>query len=135
LFYSLAAAGKTLFVTTHYMEEAERCNRLAFLNRGRLVAQGTPQEIRSSLAGMRVYLAKVQHDPALPRDLLHIDGVQLVNQFGEDLRIIACDSVSPERLHAAIIRFRPNVGEVVVVEPNIEDAFMSITAGDNEAKL
>jgi ABC-2 type transport system ATP-binding protein len=130
LFYTLTAEGKTLFVTTHYMEEAERCNRLAFLNRGRLIAQGTPQEIRESLHGMQVYLSRVSHDPELNRELLEIDGVQLVNQFGGDLRIIAQDSVPSERLQETIARHRGTSVEVTAVDTSIEDAFMSITSDD-----
>ena len=45
LIHTLASAGTTVLVTTHYMDEAERCDRLAFLSRGRLIAQGTPAEI------------------------------------------------------------------------------------------
>ena len=135
LFYTLTADGKTLFVTTHYMEEAERCNRLAFLNRGRLVAQGTPREIRESLHGMQVYLSRVSHDPGLNRELLQLDGVQLVNQFGSDLRIIARDSVSRERLQEIIARHRGAAIEVSAVDTSIEDAFMSITSDDAETVL
>ena len=130
LFYALAAQGKTLFVTTHYMEEAERCNRLAFLNHGRLVAQGTPAEIRGSLDGMQVYLARIPHDPELNRALTRIDGVQLVNQFGGDLRIIAGFPATRERLQQTIAGQRGETVEVVAVETSIEDAFMSITTGD-----
>ena len=132
LFYALTADGKTLFVTTHYMEEAERCNCLAFLNRGRLVAQGTPREIRESLHGMQVYLSRVSHDPGLNRELLRIDGVQLVNQFGGDLRIIASAAVTPESLRQTIARFHGEVAEIEAVDTSIEDAFMSITCGDGK---
>jgi ABC-2 type transport system ATP-binding protein len=130
LFYALAAAGKTLFVTTHYMEEAERCNRLAFLNHGRLVAQGTPGEIRGSLVGMQVYLARISHDPELNRALMQVDGVQLVNQFGGDLRILAQAPATREHLQQTIARHRGEQVELVAVETSIEDAFMSITCGN-----
>lgn len=48
LLYELAAGGVTLFVTTHYMEEASNCTRLAFMYRGRIIADGTPAEIRTA---------------------------------------------------------------------------------------
>lgn len=51
LLYDLAASGVTLFVTTHYMDEATNCTRLAFMNRGRLVADGTPRELISAGGG------------------------------------------------------------------------------------
>jgi ABC-2 type transport system ATP-binding protein len=50
LLYELANSGVTLFVTTHYMDEATHCNRLAFIYRGNIIANGTPQEIKASLA-------------------------------------------------------------------------------------
>ena len=50
LIHALAHAGTTVLVTTHYMDEAERCDRLAFLSRGRLIAQGTPAEITAQFA-------------------------------------------------------------------------------------
>lgn len=130
LFYELSASGKTLFVTTHYMEEAERCNRLAFLDRGRLVARGTPAEIRGSLAGLRVYLAKISYVPELSRELMAMDGVKLVNQFGGDLRIIADESVTAERLQAVTGRYARQASDILPVEASIEDAFMSITGND-----
>jgi ABC-2 type transport system ATP-binding protein len=128
LFYALSAGGKTLFVTTHYMEEAERCHRLAFLNRGKLVAQGSPGDIRNSLTGIQVYLARIAHNPDLNRDLMQTAGVQMVNQFGDDLRIIARNSVSREQLQQVTDRYSEQPRDVVPVETSIEDAFMSITS-------
>jgi ABC-2 type transport system ATP-binding protein len=51
LLYSLAESGTTLFVTTHYMDEATHCHRLAFMYRGRIIAEGTPTEIKHGLMG------------------------------------------------------------------------------------
>ncbi len=134
LFYALATQGKTLFVTTHYMEEAERCHRLAFLSRGQLVAQGTPAEIRNGLSE-QVYLARIPHDPDLNRELMQIAGVELVNQFGVDLRIIARQSVTRSSLQQVIDYYSRTPVEVLPVETSIEDAFMSITsqAGRNSS--
>ncbi|MCR4346895.1 MAG: ABC transporter ATP-binding protein [Sulfuricaulis sp.] len=87
-FYALAASGKTLFVTTHYMEEAERCHRLAFINKGGLVGEGTPTQIRGLLKDYRVYACRLHYDPAVVAALSGMDGVLVLNQFGEELRII-----------------------------------------------
>ena len=130
LFYDLSAHGKTLLVTTHYMEEAERCHRLAFLNHGRLAATGSPQEIRQSLSGQRIFLSRVAHNPDLNRELVAMDGVKLVNQFGGDLRIIVDASMPPGRLQQVIGKYYPGEHEITRVEASIEDAFMSITRDD-----
>jgi ABC-2 type transport system ATP-binding protein len=132
-FYALAASGKTLFITTHYMEEAERCHQLAFLNRGELVARGSPADIRNSLAGVQVYLARIPHNPELNRALMQTDGVQLVNQFGDDLRIIARAPATRDQLQRLTDSYSPRPAAVTAVAASIEDAFMSITsASGNE---
>jgi ABC-2 type transport system ATP-binding protein len=78
-FYTLSAAGKPCLSPPTNMEGAERCNRLAFLNHGKVVAQGSPIEIRASLDNSHVYSCKISHNPELAKALLETDGVQLVN--------------------------------------------------------
>jgi ABC-2 type transport system ATP-binding protein len=126
-FYELAAAGRTLFVTTHYMEEAERCHRLAFINHGRIIACDTPEGIKSSLSGMAVYSTRVPYSPDLSRALKAMVEVRVLNQFGEELRIVADDSVSPSVLDDCISRFGGISDGVVSVPVSIEDAFMTMT--------
>ncbi len=132
LFYSLSTNGKTLFVTTHYMEEAERCNRLAFLSHGKLVAQGTPAEIRGSLKDRLVYSSEIPHDPVLTRALTDLPGIQLVNQFGSELRIITDLSVTPEQLRMIIAENYKTPFQLQAVTPGIEDAFISLTSNEKK---
>jgi ABC-type multidrug transport system ATPase subunit len=127
IFYDLAARGTTLFVTTHYMEEAERCTRLAFIHQGNLVAAGTPTEIKASLTDKTVYACQSRHDPAIAESLKRIDGVRVLNQFGNELRIIA-DTTVRERDLAAVLAPNLSPGHPLrTVEPNIEDVFITLT--------
>lgn len=128
LFYSLATSGKTLFVTTHYMEEAERCNRLAFLSHGKLVAQGTPADIRGALKNRLVYSSDIPHDPVLTSALVKDPAIQLVNQFGSELRIITDTSVTLEQLRNIIAEHYGLPFQLQTVTPSIEDAFISLTS-------
>ena len=128
LFYSLATSGKTLFVTTHYMEEAERCNRLAFLSHGKLVAQGTPADIRGELKNRLVYSSDIPHDPVLTSALVKDPAIQLVNQFGSELRIITDTSVTLEQLRNIIAEHYGLPFQLQTVTPSIEDAFISLTS-------
>jgi drug efflux transport system ATP-binding protein len=128
LFYSLSTNGKTLFVTTHYMEEAERCNRLAFLNHGKLVAQGSPLDIRTSLIDQQVYSTEIPHNPELTQQLMNTPGVQLVNQFGSELRIITDKSVTREQLVKVVNEFHHESFRLEKVTPSIEDVFISLTS-------
>jgi len=127
-FYTLSTAGKTLFITTHYMEEAERCNRLAFLNHGKLVAEGSPSAIRASLKNCQVYSCEISHNPELSKALLETSGVQLVNQFGSELRIITHQTIARDQLQKLISRYHQQPVEVTAVAPSIEDAFISLTS-------
>lgn len=127
LFYDLAAAGKTLFVTTHYMEEAERCNQLAFIDHGVVVAQDTPNGIKKSLTDTRVYACNTHFDPTLSRVLTDMEGVIVLNQFGDELRVIVHKQISGESLEKHIrekLNKHINIHEVSV---NIEDAFITLT--------
>lgn len=128
LFYRLTTEGKTLFVTTHYMEEAERCHRLAFLSHGKRVAAGSPVQIRNSLEGQKVFAGEIQHNPKLTGALSKAPGVRLVNQFGSELRIITEASVTSESLQKLIASNYTEPFELQLVTASMEDAFMSLTS-------
>lgn len=87
-FYKLSQEGKTLFVTTHYMEEAERCHQLAFLSKGKIVAQGTPHSIKESLKNVQMYKISIPYNPALIEYLQSFQEILLINQFGEELHLL-----------------------------------------------
>ncbi len=132
LFYTLATEGKTLFVTTHYMEEAERCNRLAFLNHGKRVAFGTPEEIRQSLSKRQVYAIQTAYNPQLHKRLQENKDIELVNQFGNELRVLCKDSLSIAELQNSLQSLNAASLNIHKVSPSIEDAFMSLTHNGNQ---
>lgn len=126
-FYQLTAQGKTLFVTTHYMEEAERCNRLAFLHHGKVVTQGKPSTIISSFTGRKIYTVMTGHNADLTAVLLSMPEVQVLNQFGDTLRIIADTSLEESMLESLIREHCGKQIKVNQVQPDIEDVFISLT--------
>ena len=126
LFYEMRNQGKTLFVTTHYMEEAERCERLGFLNRGRLAAYGTPKSIKNQLDDLAIYSAQLRYDPSLMTRLEANDQIEGVNQFGNELRIVANRSMTPPKLLELLRSSNPDV-TVNETTAQIEDAFMILT--------
>ena len=85
--FDLADAGTTPLVSTHYMDEAERCHRIAVLDRGRLVADGTPGELTAALAGRSLVVHAVAPRSA-QRILSAIPGVLSVAQIGNALRVL-----------------------------------------------
>jgi len=122
--FELADAGTTLLVSTHYMDEAERCHRLAILERGRLVADGTPQALTASLPG-RVWLVQAAQTRPLEQRLRMHEEVLGVAQIGTALRVLA----SPQLDEAAMRALLPAEAHATLaaVAPNLEDVFVAAT--------
>ncbi len=127
-FYQLAAEGKALLVTTHYMEEAQRCHQLAFLAAGEVVAAGTPGTIRDALHGAQVYRAEISYDPAVHAALRRLPGIELVNQFGDELRVVANAGVLLEALEAETQQLHAQPVAWERVPANLEDVFIALTS-------
>lgn len=124
--FELADAGTTILVSTHYMDEAERCHRLAILDQGVLVADGTPAELTGALIGRTVEVHAAQPRQA-QRALLAVTGVISVAQIGNSLRVLsAAGGDTTQLLHDALQRAGLHA-EVVATQPNLEDVFVAAT--------
>lgn len=121
--FELADAGTTLLVSTHYMDEAERCHRLAILESGRLVADDTPQALCAALPG-RVWRLRSGNVRQLELRLRDRDGIFGVAQIGTDLRVLAAPSIDDAALR--VLANEPGV-EIETVAPNLEDVFVAAT--------
>jgi len=131
LLYQFVAEGVTVFVTTHYMDEAEHCHRLAFIQRGKIIAYGSPAEIKSEMMHGQVLeietsdavetvkvLRDAQTSGSLPLEEIELYG-SLVHVVAPDMRKHE-SAISAELRRAGI---RP--GQMSVIEPSLEDVFIS----------
>lgn len=121
--FELADAGTTLLVSTHYMDEAERCHRVAILDRGRLVADGTPKALSDALPG-RVWRVQSARAKRAESQLIRHQEVLGVAQIGNDLRVLAAPQIDASDIHRWLS------GESVLVESvaaNLEDVFVAAT--------
>lgn len=121
----LSDRGTTVFVSTHYMEEAEYCDRLAFMNRGRLVALGTPGELRAQMTEP-ILLVETDDAPRAVPLFTGLDGVHDVSLFGRGVRVVVADAdqadpMLRQRLAAAGLGCRA----VERIAPSLEDVFVS----------
>ncbi|MDX1644990.1 MAG: ABC transporter ATP-binding protein [Thermoanaerobaculia bacterium] len=129
--FELADDGTTILCSTHYMDEAERCHLLAILDRGRLVAEGSPQELIESVEAAVVEIA-TRSPRAARRGLESVDGVMSVAQLGRRLRVLLRSDVDDPAgavrrgLDAASGTESP-YDDVRRVEPNLEDVFVVAT--------
>jgi ABC-2 type transport system ATP-binding protein len=125
LIYALADGGTTVFVSTHYMEEAEYCDRLALMNRGRLIALDAPAALR---AGMREPLYALS-TPEPIAALAALDGAPEVVRaglFGRDLHVTLVDRErAPGDALARLERAGVAVGALAEIEPSLEDVFVA----------
>jgi ABC-2 type transport system ATP-binding protein len=124
--FELADAGTTLLVSTHYMDEAERCTRLAILDAGRIVADGTPHDLMSDLPG-RTLLVETDDPRGAQRSLSHLEGVIALAQIGASLRVLAARDDALEQRVADKLRADGLDAKVRPVSPNLEDVFVAAT--------
>jgi ABC-2 type transport system ATP-binding protein len=137
LLYELSDQGTTIFVTTHYMDEAEHCQSLAFIHLGRIVARGTPQEIKDTIMkGQVLELDCTNPDLALStlRDSSLFDEVALygalIHVVGEDLESQRSEIERLLRDQGAEIR------SMDIIAPSLEDVFISsVKEEDKKVRL
>ncbi|MCC7492118.1 MAG: ABC transporter ATP-binding protein [Fimbriimonadaceae bacterium] len=128
----LTAAGATVLVTTHVMDEAERCHRLAIMNRGRIITEGTPKALKEAGAVERWKLAARPAAAAL--ELAEQQpGVATVALFGEDLQFTLQAGAQPAALAAALRAAGLSCGEPEAVRSTIEHSFLELIRRDDAA--
>jgi ABC-2 type transport system ATP-binding protein len=134
LIHRMAGEGVTVFVTTHYMEEAEYCNRLVLIDRGKIVALGTPTELK--LKHMKGELLLVECSPLGPavEALQSAPGVLDAAVFGNALHLVVPSAREAIPAVESFLTARQiRVTRIESIHPTLEDVFVSLTAGHNGA--
>jgi len=119
--HELAADGLTFLITTHYMDEAERCHRLAYIAYGNLLTHGTVREVIDHV-GLVTWSVSGPNLPELARKLRSQPGVQQAVAFGNMLHVSGSD---PEALQQAIAPFRDGY-EWTLIRAGLEDVFIHL---------
>ena len=115
--------GTTILVTTHLMEEAERCDRLGILNQGRMIALGTPDELRSSVGGDCLTIQTP--NPEGLAELIAVRFQLRPQRIGESLRIEK--SLGHELLRDIVAAFPGEITAISLARPTLEDVFIART--------
>ncbi|PKN97618.1 MAG: multidrug ABC transporter ATP-binding protein [Chloroflexi bacterium HGW-Chloroflexi-4] len=125
----VAAEGMAVILTTPYMDEAVRCNRLGFMRSGRIIAEGTPTQLRERLEG-RIIELQTDHPIALREEVVKITGVEDARAFGDKLHL----RVAPSRAEQVIQDLSRLTGstQARLIAATLEDVFISLTL-DEEA--
>ncbi len=129
LIHTLADSGVSVLVTTHYMDEAEYCNRIALIDRGRIVALGSPAELKQRKLDAALFLVQCDGVGAAIRALSGVPGIRDAAAFGDALHVLT--DADPNMKKSITERLEGNgIGNVSVtaISPSLEDVFVSLVA-------
>ena len=122
LIHDMAGDGLTTLVSTHYMDEAERCERIVYLSDGHIVAQGAPDQVARN-SGLITYEATGEAVDEAARRLRQMAGVEAAAVFGRSVHVAGSDRAALER---AIADFGNDALRWHEVEPRLEDVFIHL---------
>lgn len=126
LIYGFAEAGTTVFVSTHYMEEAEFCHRLAVMNRGRLIALDRPAALKDSIREP-ILEVRTTDPPRAVEVLSGVPGIIEVTLFGRALHVMVSDRAAAEKdITANLESVGQRIDSIKAIEPSLEDVFVAL---------
>jgi ABC-2 type transport system ATP-binding protein len=127
LIYQLSAAGHTVFVSTHYMDEAEYCHRLALMNRGRIIALGAPGELKEELRACSILNLESSDPLESMRALEGEPGIVDVAVFGAGLHVKVTEpEAAAARIRQVLAQRQLTVSRLEAIPPSMEDVFVSL---------
>jgi len=124
--HALSDAGLTVLVSTHYMDEAERCDRIVYILNGKLVARGSVAEVIAQ-SGLATFVLEGEHVRHLLPQLQNKPGIEYAGFFGAALHVSGRDH---NALEAAVVPYRSQPGVTIVeTSPSLEDVFIHLQEG------
>ena len=127
LVHDLAETGHTIFVSTHYMDEAEYCHRLALMYKGKVIALGTPAELKRGLTAHTLLNLEATEPLETMRALEGLEGVRDVAVFGGGLHVTVDHAESGSRsIRTALEAKGIVVRRLEEIEPSMEDVFVAV---------
>lgn len=133
LIKEMARMGHTIFVSTHYMDEAEYCHRLALMYRGRVIALGAPAELQAEMNNRTL----LQLDTAVPLDTMHAlenePGIGDVAVFGSGLHVVVDDQESGMKaIRSRLLDKGIAIRKLEKIQPSLEDVFVALIEAEEK---
>lgn len=132
LLFTFAADGMTLFVTTHYMDEAERCSQVGYIHLSKLVVCGKPDALKElpvvNPPGTRRLELTCPHAMSALQAVRNLDGMRSATMFGQSLHLLADDALDEARLRSALAGAGIHSADIRPTTPSLEDVFVALTA-------
>lgn len=132
LLFQFSGQGMTLFVTTHYMDEAERCSHVGYIYMSKLIVSGEPDALKKmrevNPPGTRRLDVTCDHVTTALQAIHQIDGVRSATVFGQSMHLLVDEHVSREIIQAKLREVGIEHSEIHEIGPSLEDVFVTLTA-------
>jgi ABC-type multidrug transport system ATPase subunit len=137
LLFDLSAEGITLFVTTHYMDEAERCSHIGYIYLSKLIVSGIPDDLKeipeANPTGMKRYELILPKATEGFRHLKSLPYIRDVTIFGNTLHVLIDETITPDLLLAELDKHGLGPGEMRPIAATLEDVFVALTKKEEVA--
>src|SRR5688500_8730181 len=132
ILHEMVAEGVTIIVTTSYLDEAERCDRVAMLHEGKLLALAAPATLQRSLGGS-MFAVQARSGRAAQVAARNLSNVRSATLFGETLHVLTQGEQSHEQLRTELMASGVSITRLKAIQPSLEDVFISLVAGYERA--
>src|SRR4051812_6272928 len=131
LLFEFSGLGMTLFVTTHYMDEAERCSHVGYIHSAKLIVCGVPEDLKSmpqvNPSGTRRLDVTCDHVTVGLQALRHAPGVRSATVFGQSMHLLVDQSTPEEAIRRELARVGIDQADIRPIGPSLEDVFVALT--------
>ncbi|HEX5175920.1 MAG TPA: hypothetical protein VFV83_02770, partial [Chthoniobacteraceae bacterium] len=132
LLFGFAGRGMTLFVTTHYMDEAERCSHVGYIHMSRLIVSGQPDDLKQlpEVTPPRTRRLDVtcDHVTQALQAMRDVEGVRSATVFGQSMHLLVDDAITHADIERKLFAVGIQSAEIHVIGPSLEDVFVALTA-------
>jgi ABC-type multidrug transport system ATPase subunit len=136
LLFEFSSQGMTLFVTTHYMDEAERCSHVGYIHMAKLVVCGEPGELKQlpivNPPGTRRLDVTCDHVTTGLQAVRRLPGVRTATVFGQSMHLLVDENTSEESLRAELTKANIPHADIRPIAPSLEDVFVALTTNNNQ---
>src|SRR5438128_1769856 len=137
LLFEFSGLGMTLFVTTHYMDEAERCSHVGYIHTAKLIVCGVPDDLKSmpqvNPSGTRRLDVNCDHVTVGLQALRHAPGVRSATVFGQSMHLLVDAQMPEHRIREELARVKIMHADIHPIGPSLEDVFVALTTQTNGA--
>ncbi len=132
LLFEFSSQGMTLFVTTHYMDEAERCSHVGYIYMSRLIVCGEPDDLKRmpevSPPGTRRLDVTCDHVTTALQTMRQVPGVRTATVFGQSMHLLVDESITHEQIESKLRGVGITQSDIHEIGPSLEDVFVGLTA-------